>query len=153
MYKCIRYHIRVQHYITFCFYRYRKVCNFTCKSPKAVCTYFSYVICSLQFNYITNHVILVSKLSYQFIVSYWDIVVVLHCSCLFTSFIRLIDLLVSNTFHTLLVKGVDKVLSVFQEEVDRTPSPTQIQNWSSQPEVSSEPAAEEDTSERVWNCF
>lgn len=81
------------------------------------------------------------------------ILLLLLTPSLFTSFIRLVDHLVTNTLHTLVVNGVDKVLSVFQEQVDRTPSPTQIQNWRSQLEFSAEPAAEEDTNERVRHCF
>ncbi|XP_072318696.1 dynein axonemal heavy chain 6 [Eucyclogobius newberryi] len=50
------------------------------------------------------------------------------------SFIHLVDQIVTNTLHMLVVHGVDKVLMVFQEQVENTPDSSQIQNWNIQAE-------------------
>ncbi|KAM7393703.1 hypothetical protein PAMP_020556 [Pampus punctatissimus] len=50
-------------------------------------------------------------------------------------FIRLVDYLVVNTLHILVVNAVAKLLAVFQEQVGRTPSHAIIQSWGQQPEA------------------
>ncbi|XP_041838798.1 dynein heavy chain 6, axonemal [Melanotaenia boesemani] len=47
-----------------------------------------------------------------------------------SSFIRLVDYLVVSTFHSLVVNEVDKLLTVFQEQVGQTASHAIIQSWS-----------------------
>ncbi|TRY65354.1 hypothetical protein DNTS_005929 [Danionella cerebrum] len=51
-----------------------------------------------------------------------------HCKRL-TCFIRLVDYLIVNTTHTLVVNSVQKLLRVFQEHLSHTPSLTLIQSW------------------------
>ncbi|XP_040003149.1 dynein heavy chain 6, axonemal [Xiphias gladius] len=55
-------------------------------------------------------------------------------------FIRLVDYLVVNTLHTLVVNAVAKLLAVLQEQVRRTPSPAIIQSWSQHSEAVTDPA-------------
>ncbi|XP_067440238.1 dynein axonemal heavy chain 6 [Thunnus thynnus] len=64
-------------------------------------------------------------------------------SCRLICFIRLVDYLVVNTLHTLVVNAVAKLLAVFQEQVSRTPSHAIIQSWGQQPETATEAAEEE----------
>nr|XP_046259789.1 dynein axonemal heavy chain 6 isoform X2 [Scatophagus argus] len=58
-------------------------------------------------------------------------------------FIRLVDYLVINTLHTLVVNAVAKLLTVLQERVCQTPSHAIIQSWSQQPEGTTDPAGDE----------
>ncbi|GAA6230347.1 dynein heavy chain 6, axonemal-like [Lates japonicus] len=58
-------------------------------------------------------------------------------------FIRLVDYLVVNTLHNLVVNAVAKLLDVLQEQVHLTPSHAAIQSWSQHSEAVAEPAGEE----------
>ncbi|XP_029289697.1 LOW QUALITY PROTEIN: dynein heavy chain 6, axonemal [Cottoperca gobio] len=58
-------------------------------------------------------------------------------------FIRLIDCLVSNTLHVLVVNAVSKLLAVLQEQVHHTPSHDVIQSWSLHSEAAADPTREE----------
>ncbi|KAK7929355.1 hypothetical protein WMY93_005750 [Mugilogobius chulae] len=60
------------------------------------------------------------------------------------SFINLIDQIISNTMHKMVLHGVDKVLLVFQEQVGKTPVSSEIQNWNKQGDNVTEPSREED---------
>ncbi|XP_037101848.1 dynein heavy chain 6, axonemal [Syngnathus acus] len=57
-------------------------------------------------------------------------------------FIRLVDYLVVNTMHTLLVSAVEKLLAAFKEQVSQTPSHDVIQTWGQQVETDNKPAEE-----------
>nr|XP_029134611.1 dynein heavy chain 6, axonemal [Labrus bergylta] len=58
-------------------------------------------------------------------------------------FIRLVDYLVINTLHVLMVNAVTKLLSVVREKVHQTPSHAIIQSWSQQYEAKTETVEEE----------
>ncbi|KAG7485670.1 dynein heavy chain 6, axonemal [Solea senegalensis] len=58
-------------------------------------------------------------------------------------FIRLVDYLVVNTLHTLVVNEAAKLLAVLQEQLHETPSHAVIQSWSQPSEHVTEPADEE----------
>ncbi|XP_075319652.1 dynein axonemal heavy chain 6 [Odontesthes bonariensis] len=53
-------------------------------------------------------------------------------------FIRLVDYLIVNTLHSLMVNAVDKLLTVFQEQVGQMPCHAIIQSWSHHSETASE---------------
>ncbi|TKS69211.1 Dynein heavy chain 6, axonemal [Collichthys lucidus] len=58
-------------------------------------------------------------------------------------FIRLVDYMVVNTLHILVVKAVAKLLAAIQEQVCQTPSHSTIESWSQQSEVTTDPSEEE----------
>uniref|UniRef100_A0A8C4HR50 Dynein, axonemal, heavy chain 6 n=2 Tax=Dicentrarchus labrax TaxID=13489 RepID=A0A8C4HR50_DICLA len=58
-------------------------------------------------------------------------------------FIRLVDYLVVNTLHTLVVNAVSKLLAVFQEQVRQTASHATIQSWSQHCEATADCAEKE----------
>uniref|UniRef100_A0A8C4HQX9 AAA+ ATPase domain-containing protein n=1 Tax=Dicentrarchus labrax TaxID=13489 RepID=A0A8C4HQX9_DICLA len=64
-----------------------------------------------------------------------------HCSRLIC-FIRLVDHMVVNTLHTLVVNAVAKLLAVLQELVCQTPSHATIQSWSQHHEATTDCAGE-----------
>ncbi|XP_078146083.1 dynein axonemal heavy chain 6 [Centroberyx gerrardi] len=64
-----------------------------------------------------------------------------HCKRL-TCFVRLVDYLVVNTMHILMVNSSAGLLAVLQEQVDSTPSHAIIQSWG-QPEATTTPTEEE----------
>lgn len=67
------------------------------------------------------------------------------------SFIRLVDYLVVNTLHTLVVNAVTKLLAELQEQVRQTPSYAVIRSWSQHSEAVNDPADQEmDTKVRRW---
>uniref|UniRef100_A0A667W9Y7 Dynein axonemal heavy chain 6 n=1 Tax=Myripristis murdjan TaxID=586833 RepID=A0A667W9Y7_9TELE len=59
-----------------------------------------------------------------------------------TSFVRLVDYMVDNTMHVLMVNSVSRLLAVLQEQVDSTPNHAMIQTWG-QPETIDAPTAGE----------
>ncbi|XP_055022499.1 LOW QUALITY PROTEIN: dynein axonemal heavy chain 6-like [Boleophthalmus pectinirostris] len=59
-------------------------------------------------------------------------------------FIRLIDFIITNTLHMLVLHGVEKILMAFQEQVEKTPDSSQMQNWDIQANGATGPAANED---------
>uniref|UniRef100_A0A3Q3M5V8 Uncharacterized protein n=1 Tax=Labrus bergylta TaxID=56723 RepID=A0A3Q3M5V8_9LABR len=65
------------------------------------------------------------------------------CVSHLSSFIRLVDYLVINTLHVLMVNAVTKLLSVVREKVHQTPSHAIIQSWSQQYEAKTETVEEE----------
>ncbi|XP_070782457.1 dynein axonemal heavy chain 6 [Enoplosus armatus] len=58
-------------------------------------------------------------------------------------FVRLVDYLVLDTLHILVVNAVAKLLAVLQEQVCLTPSHAAIQSWSQHSEDTADPAEEE----------
>lgn len=54
-------------------------------------------------------------------------------------FIRLVDYLVVNTLHSLVVNAVDKLLTVLKEHIGQTPSHAIIQSWSHHSEDATDP--------------
>lgn len=70
----------------------------------------------------------------------------------FSSFIRLVDYLVINTFHQMLVKAVAQILAVLQQHISQTPSHAIIQNWNQQPNDTSN-TADKKVCKTVGNCF
>ncbi|XP_027139394.1 dynein heavy chain 6, axonemal [Larimichthys crocea] len=58
-------------------------------------------------------------------------------------FIRLVDYMVVNTLHILVVKAAAKLLAAIQEQVCQTPSYSTIESWSQQSEVTTDPSEEE----------
>uniref|UniRef100_A0A3B4T6A4 Dynein axonemal heavy chain 6 n=1 Tax=Seriola dumerili TaxID=41447 RepID=A0A3B4T6A4_SERDU len=58
-------------------------------------------------------------------------------------FFRLVDYLVVNTLHSLLVNAVAKLLAVLQEQVHRTPSHAIIQSWNQHSEAITDPGDQE----------
>ncbi|TDH16419.1 hypothetical protein EPR50_G00020980 [Perca flavescens] len=58
-------------------------------------------------------------------------------------FIRLVDYLVVNTLHILVVNAVTQLLAVLQEQVRQTPSHGIIQSWSQRAEAATDPTEEE----------
>ncbi|XP_047189968.1 dynein axonemal heavy chain 6 isoform X2 [Scophthalmus maximus] len=58
-------------------------------------------------------------------------------------FIRLVDYLVVNTLHTLVVNAVTKLLAELQEQVRQTPSYAVIRSWSQHSEAVNDPADQE----------
>ncbi|XP_071360020.1 dynein axonemal heavy chain 6 [Trachinotus anak] len=58
-------------------------------------------------------------------------------------FIRLVDYLVVDTMHSLLVNAVGKLLAVIQEQVRQTPSHAVIQTWNQHSEAVTDPADQE----------
>ncbi|KAM3865367.1 dynein axonemal heavy chain 6 [Diretmus argenteus] len=69
-----------------------------------------------------------------------------HCGRL-TCFLRLVEYLVVNTMHMLMVDSASKLLAVFQEQVGSTPSHAVIQSWG-QPEATTA-TIEEEVDEKV----
>jgi len=65
------------------------------------------------------------------------------------SFIRLVDYLIVNTLHSLMVNAVHKLLTVFQEQVGQMPCHAIIQSWSHH----SETASEKEIDKKVGQCF
>ncbi|XP_047430741.1 dynein axonemal heavy chain 6 [Mugil cephalus] len=55
-------------------------------------------------------------------------------------FIRLVDYLVVNTLHSLVVNAVNILLTKLQEQISQMPSHAAIQSWSQQPEAATDPA-------------
>lgn len=81
------------------------------------------------------------------------------CFCVFNpslshlpSFIRLVDYMVVNTLHTLVVNAVAKLLAELQELVLQTPSHATIQSWSQHHEATAD-CAGEGTDKKVGHCF
>ncbi|KAM9363597.1 dynein axonemal heavy chain 6 [Symphorus nematophorus] len=60
-----------------------------------------------------------------------------------TCFIRVVDYMVINTLHIMVVNAVAKLLAVLQEQVHQTPSHAIIQSWSQHSEATTDPAEEE----------
>ncbi|XP_045894233.1 dynein axonemal heavy chain 6-like [Micropterus dolomieu] len=64
-------------------------------------------------------------------------------------FIRLVDYLVLNTLHVLVVNAVTKLLAVLQEQVGQTPSHADIQSWSQLSEATTDPAEDMDKKSEI----
>ncbi|XP_036933614.1 dynein heavy chain 6, axonemal [Acanthopagrus latus] len=68
-------------------------------------------------------------------------------------FIRLVDYLVMNTLHMLVVNAVAELLAVLQEQVRHTPSHAIIQSWSQHSEAEMDKKADGSDTNRVHPMF